>query len=99
MLVRCIESIPLCEQWHQESSKIAQQPTAQQLLSLVTAGDALFQTHENLEHLAMMERVVGKLPDTMTRACKNEVAKHFSPTCVAGAGSWLRVVFLTACAL
>ena len=27
-------------------------------------GDALFQTHDNLEHLAMMEAVVGKRVDT-----------------------------------
>jgi dual-specificity kinase len=25
-------------------------------------GDALFQTHDNLEHLAMMEIVMGKMP-------------------------------------
>lgn len=28
-------------------------------------GEALFQTHENLEHLAMMERVLGTLPSQM----------------------------------
>lgn len=27
-------------------------------------GEALFQTHENLEHLAMMEVVFGKMPET-----------------------------------
>lgn len=31
------------------------------LVEFVT-GEALFQTHENLEHLAMMERVFGKMP-------------------------------------
>ena len=35
------------------------------LVELLT-GDALFQTHENLEHLAMMERIFGKLPRSMT---------------------------------
>lgn len=30
-------------------------------------GEALFQTHENLEHLAMMERVLGPVPDHMLR--------------------------------
>jgi dual-specificity kinase len=30
-------------------------------------GDALFQTHENLEHMAMMERVLGPLPGHMLR--------------------------------
>jgi dual-specificity kinase len=28
-------------------------------------GDALFQTHDNLEHLAMMEVVMGKMPQRM----------------------------------
>jgi dual-specificity kinase len=30
-------------------------------------GEALFQTHENLEHLAMMERVLGPLPQHMLK--------------------------------
>lgn len=30
-------------------------------------GEALFQTHENLEHLAMMERVFGPLPYHMLK--------------------------------
>lgn len=34
------------------------------LVELIT-GDALFQTHENLEHLAMMERVLGPLPSSI----------------------------------
>ena len=34
------------------------------LLELIT-GDALFQTHENLEHLAMMEVVLGPIPKEM----------------------------------
>ncbi|XP_057799581.1 serine/threonine-protein kinase AFC3 isoform X4 [Salvia miltiorrhiza] len=34
------------------------------LVELCT-GEALFQTHENLEHLAMMERVLGPLPEHM----------------------------------
>jgi dual-specificity kinase len=29
---------------------------------------ALFQTHDNLEHLAMMEMVMGKMPDRFARA-------------------------------
>ena len=29
---------------------------------MLLQGDALFQTHENLEHLAMMERVIGPIP-------------------------------------
>lgn len=30
-------------------------------------GMALFQTHDNLEHLAMMEQVMGKMPDRFAR--------------------------------
>lgn len=33
-------------------------------------GEALFQTHENLEHLAMMERVLGPLPEHMILKAK-----------------------------
>lgn len=32
------------------------------LVEFVT-GEALFQTHENLEHLAMMVKVFGRMPD------------------------------------
>lgn len=31
-------------------------------------GVALFQTHDNLEHLAMMENVMGKLPERFARS-------------------------------
>jgi dual-specificity kinase len=31
-------------------------------------GVALFQTHDNLEHLAMMEMVMGRMPDRFARA-------------------------------
>ena len=40
-------------------------------------GDALFQTHDNLEHLAMMARVLGPPPPALAKACKNEVARLF----------------------
>lgn len=42
-------------------------------------GIALFQTHDNLEHLAMMEQVMGKMPDRFARAgarCKPEFFKE-----------------------
>ncbi|KAJ3108371.1 dual specificity protein kinase kns1 [Phlyctochytrium planicorne] len=32
-------------------------------------GDALFQTHDNLEHLAMMESVLGKFPNSIIESC------------------------------
>lgn len=44
--------------------------TFNQLLNfcgLCLQGEALFQTHENLEHLAMMERVLGPLPHHMLK--------------------------------
>ncbi|XP_020550307.1 serine/threonine-protein kinase AFC3 isoform X3 [Sesamum indicum] len=44
------------------------------LVELCT-GEALFQTHENLEHLAMMERVLGPLPEHMIR--RAEGAKKY----------------------
>jgi hypothetical protein len=34
---------------------------------LLLQGEALFQTHENLEHLAMMERVLGPLPQQILK--------------------------------
>ncbi|KAF3327759.1 Serine/threonine-protein kinase AFC2 [Carex littledalei] len=39
-------------------------------------GDALFQTHENLEHLAMMERVLGPLPGHMLRRADRQAEKY-----------------------
>ncbi|KAK0571550.1 hypothetical protein LWI29_017915 [Acer saccharum] len=40
-------------------------------------GEALFQTHENLEHLAMMERVLGPLPQHMIRMAGRGAEKYF----------------------
>ncbi|KEH35966.1 serine/threonine-protein kinase AFC3 isoform X4 [Medicago truncatula] len=45
------------------------------LIELCTGG-ALFQTHENLEHLAMMERVLGPLPEHMVQRSKG-TEKYF----------------------
>lgn len=48
------------------------------LLELFT-GEATFQTHDNLEHLAMMERIFGKLPRGMTaRADRRTVGRFLS---------------------
>jgi dual-specificity kinase len=41
------------------------------LLELFT-GDATFQTHENLEHLAMMEGIFGKIPVSMALSSMSE---------------------------
>ncbi|KAJ3009554.1 dual specificity protein kinase kns1, partial [Thoreauomyces humboldtii] len=47
------------------------------LVEFVT-GDALFQTHENIEHLAMMEQVLGPFPAHLTRPSPtNTAAKYF----------------------
>lgn len=46
------------------------------LVELAT-GDALFQTHENLEHLAMMEAALGPLPAGMARRAAGAVASLF----------------------
>lgn len=40
-------------------------------------GDALFQTHDNLEHLAMMHSVLGPLPLNMILAANKEAQKFF----------------------
>ncbi|XWS37188.1 hypothetical protein CRYUN_Cryun19dG0021500 [Craigia yunnanensis] len=39
-------------------------------------GEALFQTHENLEHLAMMERVLGPLPQHMLKRVDRHAEKY-----------------------
>ncbi|KAF5207026.1 Serine/threonine-protein kinase AFC3 [Thalictrum thalictroides] len=49
------------------------------LVELCT-GKALFQTHENLEHLAMMERVLGPLPRHMIRNASRGAEKYFTRT-------------------
>ncbi|PKK65118.1 kinase-like protein [Rhizophagus irregularis] len=47
------------------------------LVELFT-GEALFQTHENLEHLAMMEHVLGKIPDRLVRQMsRHHQSKYF----------------------
>uniref|UniRef100_A0A2P2MPE0 Uncharacterized protein MANES_06G111800 n=1 Tax=Rhizophora mucronata TaxID=61149 RepID=A0A2P2MPE0_RHIMU len=42
----------------------------------VAKGEALFQTHENLEHLAMMERVLGPLPQHMLKNVDRHAEKY-----------------------
>ena len=54
---------------------------AEHVPCLCVAGDALFQTHENLEHLAMMEAVLGPLPEHMARSANRQAAKYFTPRC------------------
>lgn len=46
------------------------------IVELIT-GRALFQTHDNLEHLAMMERVLEKVPQDMSRRASTEASKYF----------------------
>ncbi|KAL5783234.1 hypothetical protein ACOSP7_008263 [Xanthoceras sorbifolium] len=47
------------------------------ILFELCTGEALFQTHENLEHLAMMERVLGPLPEHMIRRASQGAEKYF----------------------
>uniref|UniRef100_A0A804QR89 dual-specificity kinase n=1 Tax=Zea mays TaxID=4577 RepID=A0A804QR89_MAIZE len=47
------------------------------ILVELCSGEALFQTHENLEHLAMMERVLGPLPEDMIRKASSSAQKYF----------------------
>ncbi|XP_042991998.1 serine/threonine-protein kinase AFC3 isoform X4 [Carya illinoinensis] len=47
------------------------------ILIELCSGGALFQTHENLEHLAMMERVLGPLPEHMVRRADRGAEKYF----------------------
>ncbi|KAI0032520.1 CMGC CLK protein kinase [Vararia minispora EC-137] len=44
-------------------------------------GIALFQTHDNLEHLAMMEMVMGKMPDRFSRAGARAKPEYFREGC------------------
>ena len=41
-------------------------------------GDAVFQTHENLEHLAMMEALLGPLPESMATCAEDSARKYFN---------------------
>ncbi|OAY72938.1 Serine/threonine-protein kinase AFC3 [Ananas comosus] len=47
------------------------------ILVELLSGEALFQTHENLEHLAMMERVLGPIPEHMIRKASSNASKYF----------------------
>ncbi|KAI3677103.1 hypothetical protein L1987_86723 [Smallanthus sonchifolius] len=47
------------------------------ILVELCSGEALFQTHENLEHLAMMERVLGPLPHNMIMRADHRSEKYF----------------------
>ncbi|KAI8377781.1 kinase-like domain-containing protein [Radiomyces spectabilis] len=40
-------------------------------------GDALFQTHDNLEHLAMMEVVLGRLPPRIIKSASRDAQNFF----------------------
>ncbi|XP_052182805.1 serine/threonine-protein kinase AFC1-like isoform X3 [Diospyros lotus] len=46
------------------------------ILVELCSGDALFQTHENLEHLAMMERVLGSFPQHMLKRVDRNAEKY-----------------------
>ncbi|XP_024976382.1 serine/threonine-protein kinase AFC2-like isoform X1 [Cynara cardunculus var. scolymus] len=46
------------------------------ILVELCSGEALFQTHENLEHLAMMEMVLGALPQHMLKKADRHADKY-----------------------
>ena len=46
------------------------------LVELLT-GEALFQTHDNLEHLAMMEAVLGPIPPAMARDAQRDYGGRY----------------------
>ncbi|CAM8912731.1 unnamed protein product [Rhodiola kirilowii] len=46
------------------------------ILVELCSGEALFQTHENLEHLAMMERVLGPFPHHMLKRADRHAEKY-----------------------
>ncbi|KAK4788322.1 hypothetical protein SAY86_019641 [Trapa natans] len=46
------------------------------ILVELCSGEALFQTHENLEHLAMMERVLGPLPPHVLKRADRSAEKY-----------------------
>lgn len=48
----------------------------------MSQGEALFQTHENLEHLAMMERVLGPLPQNMLKRAEWVLNLHDLKSCI-----------------
>ncbi|XP_047310490.1 serine/threonine-protein kinase AFC2-like isoform X3 [Impatiens glandulifera] len=46
------------------------------ILVELCSGEALFHTHENLEHLAMMERVLGPIPQHMLKRADRNAEKY-----------------------
>ena len=46
------------------------------MIELLT-GDALFQTHENMEHLAMMRKVLGPIPASVLKRASQETIEKF----------------------
>lgn len=46
------------------------------LIELLT-GEAVFQTHDNVEHLAMMEKLLGKIPSAMALTSDSHAKKYF----------------------
>eukprot|EP00727_Mastigamoeba_balamuthi_P000949 m51a1_g10851 putative serine threonine-protein kinase afc3-like (456) ;mRNA; f:12782-15534 len=47
------------------------------IVAELVTGDALFQTHHNREHLKMIERVLGPIPQWMRRSAQESSRKYF----------------------
>ena len=41
------------------------------------SGQVLFPAHEDYEHLAMIEKLFGKIPEWMADRCDNDLSKNF----------------------
>ncbi|KAK9804159.1 hypothetical protein WJX73_006474 [Symbiochloris irregularis] len=48
------------------------------ILVELASGDALFQTHENMEHLAMMEAVLGPIPEHIIKDASRTSSRYFT---------------------
>jgi dual-specificity kinase len=56
------------------------------MVELVT-GEALFKTHDNLEHLAMMQKVLGVIPASMVKKMQAQSSASSSSASAAGGGA------------
>jgi len=57
------------------------------MIELLT-GDAIFQTHDNLEHLAMMQAVIGLMPDSTRNAALAGQSSSVLPLFKRGRLNW-----------
>ena len=63
---------------HQKMTQSRDSNKAANRVFVGIAGDALFQTHENLEHLAMMEAVLGAIPERIIKEANRTAGRYFT---------------------